>query len=253
MIIILSPAKTLDMNPISGHDSTQPALKPYANELVKVLKEKDHKDLRKLMSISEKLAIENVHRFQSFKYRVSPSTGKQALFSFNGDVYRGLDVASWKSKDVRFAQDHLRILSGLYGVLRPLDRMQPYRLEMGTKITTDKGNNLYQFWGDKVTREINKSFKPRSQKVLINLASAEYSKVINKKKLDAEELIINFKEMKGDKLRFVSFTAKVARGMMARYIIQNKIKNLEDIKGFDLDGYSYAEDHSTDNQWLFIR
>lgn len=253
MIIILSPAKTLDMTALEGRASTQPILKSHANQLVKVLKQKDEQDLKKLMSISDKLAIENVSRFQTFKSRVSETTGKQALFTFNGDVYRGLDVASWKAKDVSFAQDHLRILSGLYGVLRPLDKMQPYRLEMGTKLKTDRGNHLYDFWGDKVTQEINKAFKPRSKKLLINLASEEYAKVINRDKLKADELILNFKEYKGDKLRFVSFTAKVARGMMAKYIIQNRIKNPEDIKGFDVDGYSYAEDLSTDREWLFIR
>jgi len=131
--------------------------------------------------------------------------------------------------------------------------MQPYRLEMGTKLQTDKGKNLYEFWGLKVTKEINKSFKPKSPRVLINLASDEYSKVIKRDKLDADELTLNFKEWKGDKLKFVSFTAKVARGLMGRYIIKNRIKNLDDIKGFDLDGYSYSEKYSDNKTWLFVR
>ncbi len=253
MIIILSPAKTLDMTPIEGVVTTQPALKSQANQLAKVLKEKDVSDLKSLMSISDKLAVENVHRFQSFKQRTNPTHGKPALFTFNGDVYRGLGAEDYGKRDVTYAQEHLRILSGLYGVLRPLDAMQPYRLEMGTKLKTDKGNNLYEFWGNKVTKEINKAFKPRHPRVLINLASEEYSKVIKRDKLDADELILNFKEWKDDKLRFVSFTAKVARGLMARYIIKNRIRNLEDIKGFDLDGYGFSAEHSDDKTWIFVR
>jgi len=241
------------MTPLDGVDATQPVLKSQANQLVKVLKEKDTADLKKLMSISDKLAVENVSRYQTFKQRVSPSVGKTALFTFNGDVYRGLGAADFGKRDIAFAQDHLRILSGLYGVLRPLDLMQPYRLEMGTKLRTDKGKNLYEFWDLKVTKEINKAFKPKRPRVLINLASEEYSKVIKRDKLDADELILNFKEWKGDKLKFVSFTAKVARGLMARYIIKNRIKNLEDIKGFDLEGYSFSEENSDDKTWLFIR
>ena len=253
MIIILSPAKTLDMTPIEGFDVTQPALKSRANQLIKVLKEKDVAGLKKLMSISDKLAIENLSRFQSFKQRVSPKVGKPALFTFNGDVYRGLGAADFGKRDIAFAQDHLKILSGLYGVLRPMDLMQPYRLEMGTKLKTDKGKNLYDFWGNEVTKQINKAFQPKRPRVLINLASEEYAKVIKRDNLDAEELVLNFKEWKGDKLRFVSFTAKVARGLMARYIIKNRIKDLEAIKGFDLDGYSFSAEYSDDKTWLFVR
>jgi len=241
------------MTPLPQVESTKPVFQSNANKLVKVLKDKDVADLKKLMSISDKLAIENVGRYQTFKQRVSPTSGKQAMFAFSGDVYRGLGAADFKKSDINYAQKHLRILSGLYGVLRPLDLMQPYRLEMGTKLVTEKGKNLYDFWDQQVTKEINKSFLPKKPRVLINLASNEYSKVIKRDKLDAKELIINFKEYKGKDLKFVSFTAKVARGLMARYIIQNKIKQLDDIKGFDLDGYSFSPDHSDESSWIFVR
>lgn len=253
MIIVLSPAKSLDMTPSQQDNYSLPVLKSEANKLAKTLKRYDIEGLRSLMSISEKLATENVSRYKTFKPRGYESQGKRAVDTFVGDVYRGLDVSDFNKRDYDFAQKHLRILSGLYGVLRPLDMMQPYRLEMGTKLSTDKGENLYEYWGNKITNEINKSLKESKESTLINLASEEYFKSIKKDKLKGEILTINFKEYKGDKLKFVSFTAKVARGMMARYIIKNRIKKLEDIKGFAEDRYSFSEEHSSEKNWLFVR
>lgn len=253
MIIVLSPAKSLDMTPSDQEHYSLPTLKTDANKLVKTLKQYDVKSLRALMSISENLAVENVNRYNSFKPRGYESHGKRAVDTFVGDVYRGLDVSDFKKTDYDFAQKHLRILSGLYGVLKPLDMMQPYRLEMGTKLPTEKGTNLYEFWGNKITNEINKSLKESKESTLINLASEEYFKSINKDKLKGNILTINFKEYKGDKLKFVSFTAKVARGMMARFIIKNRIKKLDNIKSFNEDRYEYSEEHSSENNWLFIR
>lgn len=253
MIIVLSPAKSLDLTPISQEDHTLPALATQANKLAKVLKKKDVSDLRSLMSISDKLATLNVERFQSYKVRPNASTGKRAIDTFVGDVYRGLDVSDFSKRDYTFAQKHLRVLSGLYGVLRPLDLMQPYRLEMGTKLATDKGKNLYEYWGTAITNEINKSLEESGQNILINLASEEYFKSIHKDKLAGKILTVNFKEFKGDKYKFVSFTAKVARGMMARYIIKNRIKKIADIKGFNEDRYSFNEELSTDDNWIFVR
>ncbi len=253
MIIVLSPAKSLDMTPIKETQHTIPNLKTDANRLVKTLKQYDVDQLRSLMSISESLAVENAKRYKTFKPRGYETHGKRAIDTFAGDVYRGLDVSDYGKQDYDFAQKHLRILSGLYGVLKPLDLMQPYRLEMGTKLKTDKGKNLYEYWGNKVTNEINKALETSRESTLINLASEEYFKSIKKNKLKGEVLTINFKEYKGDKLRFVSFTAKVARGMMARYIIKKRIKNLEDIKAFDEEGYSYSADQSSERGWLFVR
>lgn len=253
MIIVLSPAKSLDMTPVSQAEHTLPILKSDANKLVKNLKQYDMAGLRSLMSISEKLAIENVTRYNQFKPRGYETHGKRAIDTFVGDVYRGLNVGDFKKGDYNFAQKHLRILSGLYGVLRPLDMMQPYRLEMGTKLTNERGKNLYEYWGTKITNEINKDLRASKESTLINLASEEYFKSIKKDKLKGDILTINFKEYKGDQLKFVSFTAKVARGMMARYIIKNRIKNLQDIKGFSEDRYSYSDEHSSENNWLFVR
>ena len=176
MIIVLSPAKSLDMSPSDRDDYSLPILKTDANKLAKTLKDYDIEGLRSLMSISEKLASENVNRYKQFKPRGYETHGKRAVDTFVGDVYRGLDVSDFKKRDYDFAQKHLRILSGLYGVLRPLDMMQPYRLEMGTKLTTEKGKNLYEYWGNKITNEINKSIKESKESTLINLASEEYFK-----------------------------------------------------------------------------
>ena len=253
MIIVLSPAKSLDMTPASQTEHTLPLLKSDANKLVKNLKHYDIAGLKSLMSISEKLASENVARYKQFKPRGYETHGKRAVDAFVGDVYRGLDVSDFKKGDYDFAQKHLRILSGLYGILRPLDMMQPYRLEMGTKLANERGKNLYEYWGNKTTNEINKALTASKENTLINLASEEYFKSIKKDKLKGDILTINFKEYKGDQLKFVSFTAKVARGMMTRYIIKNRIKNLEDIKGFSEDRYSFSPEHSSDNSWLFVR
>jgi len=252
MILVISPAKSLDLDPVDYDSSTTPALLTEANRLAKVLKTLDSGDLQALMGISEKLGDENAKRYKAYKTR-GVKQEKRAINTFIGDVYRGLSVEDFDEGDYSFTQDHLRILSGLYGVLRPLDLIQPYRLEMGTRLSTDKGNNLYQYWDNKITKELNKALSQTESDLLVNLASNEYFKSVNIKKLKSQVLTIGFKEYRGDALKFISFSAKVARGMMARYIVKQRIQHAEDIKGFSGDGYSFSEEHSTPNHWLFVR
>ena len=253
MIIVISPAKSLNLSPSSGPLQSTPVYQKEANQLVKVLRNYSKDDLQELMSISEAIATENVTRFKKFKMRSPESVSKQALELFSGDVYRGLEVDDFNEKDFEFAQSHLRILSGLYGVLRPGDLIQPYRLEMGTRLANAQGKNLYDFWGDKITRQINKALKESGGNLLVNLASNEYFKSLKKAKLKADILNINFKEYHNGTLKFLSFNAKVARGKMARFIIKNQITQSEDIKGFTSDGYYFSAEHSTESDWLFIR
>lgn len=253
MIAIISPAKSLNLEPATNHIGSKPELLSNANKLVKVMKEKSAGDLKTMMHISDKLAEENFIRYKKFKQRPADKDTKEAVKTFMGDVYRGLNVEDYSKKDFTFAQDHLRILSGLYGILKPLDSIQPYRLEMGSKLHTEKGTNLYHYWGDEITKKLNKSLKDIGSETIVNLASDEYFKAINKKKLKANILTINFKEYRDEQLKFISFSAKVARGLMARYIIKNKVKNTEDLKGFDLERYSFSEDNSTENSWIFVR
>lgn len=253
MIAIISPAKSLNLEPSKNLIGSKPELLTKANKLVKVMKEKTAEDLKEMMHISDKLALENYLRYKQFKQRPNDDVSKEAIKMFMGDVYRGLNVEDYSKKDYTFAQDHLRILSGLYGILKPMDLIQPYRLEMGSKLITDKGSNLYHYWGDDITSKLNKSLKYLGSDTIVNLASDEYFKAINKKKLKADILSINFKEYRDNKLKFISFSAKVARGLMARYIIKNKIQNREDLLGFDVDGYRFSEENSTENAWVFVR
>lgn len=253
MIVLLSPAKTLNEDVNQSDAMTKPQFASHANKLVKTLKSYSAGDLKKLMSISDKLAEENANRYQSFKSRSPEKYGFPAVHLFAGDVYRGLGAEDFTKKDESYAQNHLRILSGLYGILKPLDSIQPYRLEMGTSLSTERGNNLYQFWGDDVTKELNKTLERQKDQLIVNLASNEYFKVINKKKLKGDVLDIGFKEFRDGKLKFISFSAKVARGLMARYIVKNQVSNKKDLKGFDYEGYSFSEDESVDQKWTFVR
>lgn len=253
MLTVLSPAKTLNFEKKASIATASPKFRKESAELVGILKKKSPKDLIKLMSISDKLAELNHERFQNFSSRYSASNSRAALLAFKGDVYLGLQAEDFDQKDLAYAQEHLRILSGLYGILKPLDKMQPYRLEMGTALKNDKGNNLYDFWDDKITKEINKELKSHKDPCLVNLASKEYFKAIKKKDIKADIIDVHFKEYRDGKLKFVSFNAKKARGLMARYIIKERIDHREGLKGFNLDSYHYEASLSDEKNLHFVR
>ncbi len=252
MRIIISPAKKLNEGfSLSHFEATQPQFLEQSQTLMNILQEKDSFEVAALMKLSMKLADLNTQRFQSWHTPFTPDNAKQALFSFAGDVYQGLDAASLSDTDIDFAQYHLRILSGLYGLLRPLDLMQPYRLEMGTRLTNLKGNNLYNFWGDSITQQLNQELN--ADDTLINLASNEYFKAIQPKQLHASIVTPSFKENKGGVYKVVGIYAKKARGLMSRFIIQNNISAPDDIKAFDVDGYTYNAQLSNGTTWVFSR
>ena len=235
MLLLISPAKTLDFEPMGLKQKTKPRFLKESQVLVDVLKKKSVDDIKKLMKVSDKIATLNVDRYQNFKTPFNLKNAKQAMFAFRGDVYTGLDADSFNEKEIAFAQDHLRILSGLYGLLKPLDLMQPYRLEMGTKLSNGHGKNLYEFWDDKITKVINKDLKATGSKAIINLASNEYFKSVKSKDLKGDLYNIAFKEEKNGQFKIVAFFAKKARGMMCHYIIKNKITNPKHLIGFDYD------------------
>ncbi len=254
MLTVISPAKTLDYEtPVATGTFTQPSHLTQSRKLIRRLREFSAADLSKLMKVSDGLAELNEQRFKRWKTPFKPDNARQALFAFKGDVYVGLDAYTLKQEDIEFAQDHLRILSGLYGILRPLDLMQPYRLEMGTRLDTDAGSNLYQFWDGSLTDSLNDEFENAGSKILVNLASAEYFKAIRPKQLRAEIITPQFKEYRKGDYRFVQFYAKKARGLMARYIIDNRIDDAEGLKDFDIDGYRYAPKLSNGSDWVYTR
>ncbi len=255
MLHILSPAKSLDFKTnLKIEEISQPALLSESEKLIKNLKNKSPQDLRTLMSISEKLADLNYNRFQDWEgAKTLSDNSRQAVFAFTGDVYKGLDATTLSKEEIQYAQNNLRILSGLYGVLRPLDIMEAYRLEMGTSLKIGKHNSLYEYWGDKVTEELNKVLKTQDEKVLINLASNEYFKSVNKKKIEGEIISPEFKDAKAGQYKIIAFYAKKARGLMSRFIIQHRINKIEDLKAFDLGGYRYNEDMSTTKSPVFTR
>jgi cytoplasmic iron level regulating protein YaaA (DUF328/UPF0246 family) len=255
MKIIISPAKRLDFEskaPVKKY--TQPVFTDESETLIKILREKSVNELKDLMDLSSDLAQLNHERYAQWQLPFNEENAKQALFAFEGDVFKALDKESLDKSDIDYLQEHLRILSGLHGVLRPLDLIQPHRLEGGTKLETDKGDNLYKFWGNKITDFIREEIENDGDKILINLASNEYFKYIKKKKLNADILNLNFKEYKNGKLKTIAIYAKKARGMMLHYISKNRINKTEDLKGFDYDGYAYSEEHSKNkNELMFIR
>ena len=254
MLLVISPAKNLDYDtPAKTKQHTTPDFLEDAQELIDELRELAPHEVSALMGISDKLGVLNYDRFQSWSTPFSTDNAKQAVLAFNGDVYTGLAAETFKADDFKFAQKHLRILSGLYGLLRPLDLMQPYRLEMGTKFANGRGKDLYTFWGDTITDAINKQLKTLKSEVLVNLASNEYFKSVKPKKLNAEIITPVFKDWKGDKYKIISFYAKKARGLMAAYIIENRITDAEGIKGFDCEGYSFNEAMSSEREWVFTR
>lgn len=253
MIILLSPAKSLKIIDRTEAPLTEPRLMTDTWKLAKELKTKSSEDLQSLMHISAKLGDENAKRYKTFKRKHTAENARPAIDIFDGDVYKGLDAETLSAEGMAYAQDHVRILSGLYGLLRPMDLMQEYRLEMGTSLTTDRGTNLYQFWDTKITNLIKKDLKENGGDTVINLASNEYYKAVKAAKLNSRVIEINFKEMRDDKLKFISFNAKKARGLCTRYIIDHQLTNPDDIKGFNTEGYYFSEEHSTDDSWLFIR
>ena len=254
MLVTLSPSKGQDFEePALSKKYTKPADLKDSELLIKELRKIKSKQLQEMMDISENIAELNVDRYKTFKTPFTTKNAKQAIFAFKGDVYSGLELSSFDEDDYAYAQDHLRILSGLYGCLRPLDLIQPYRLEMKTKLKNKRGDNLYQFWDDRITRSINKELKKQKEAVLVNLASNEYFKSVKPKQLEGRLLNINFKETKNGKTRVVAIFAKRARGMMADYIIRNRIENPEDLKKFRLGGYKFNKDLSDDKQWTFER
>lgn len=250
MLIVISPAKKLDYtSAVNSPLTTQPALIDHSEELAQELKTLAPQDVSSLMSLSDKLGALNFERFQEWQTPFTEENARPAVLAFKGDVYQGLDADSMSDEDLRWAQDHLRILSGLYGLLRPLDLMQAYRLEMGTKFANPRGADLYQFWGDIITDELNKT----DSSVLVNLASNEYFKSVRKKAIGARIITPVFMDKKNDKYKIISFYAKKARGLMSSYIIRNRITEVEQIKNFDTDGYSYNAALSEADQWVFVR
>ena len=251
MLIVISPAKTLDFETAPNTQScSQPRFLSQSQQLIDELKDLSTADIASLMKLSDKLAALNMARFQIWQKPFNLDNAKQALLAFRGDVYTGLDADTLDEAGLEFAQQHLRILSGLYGVLRPLDLMQPYRLEMGTKFANKKGKDLYQFWGSQLRESIESELQDG---VLINLASNEYFKALEAKKLKARIITPVFKDWKNDQYKIISFYAKKARGLMSRYIIDHKINLPENIKDFDSDGYRFSPEMSHADEWVFLR
>jgi len=249
MLAIISPSKTQDFSQCDINSFTQTRQLDHTQELVKILKNKTQRQISKLMSLSEKLSKLNFDRFQTFKTPFSLDNAKQALLAFKGDVYNGINASSLSAKDLDFAQKNVRMLSGLYGVLRPLDLIQPYRLEMGTKLGNAQGKNLYDYWGSGISEVLNED----EEKLIVNLASNEYFKAIDKNILKAQILDIVFKEKKNDTYKVIGIYAKRARGLMINYIIRNRLTDAEELKDFSDEGYLYNQELSSDSTWVYVR
>ena len=254
MLIILSPAKTLDFEETNiSLSTTIPEYIPQSSELIQILKKYSVQDLSELMSLSDKLAALNVARYESWNKRFTNQNSKAAIFAFNGDVYEGLDASTLTKKQLEYCQQHLRILSGLYGILKPLDLMQPYRLEMGTSLKNKKGSDLYSFWGKRLTQDIQEELAKQKKPFLLNLASEEYFKVIHAKDLGYPIISPVFQDEKDGKFKIISFYAKKARGLMARSVIQNRVEDPSQLEGFNLEGYYYVEELSKPSAPVFQR
>ncbi len=254
MLMLISPAKTLDFTtPPTTDNYDIPQFLNDSQELINLAKKLSPADISSLMKISDKLGILNFERFQEWHTPFNLDNAKQAILAFKGDVYTGLDAQSMNSEDLSWANQHLAILSGLYGLLRPLDLIQAYRLEMGTKFANDKGKNLYDFWGEKLTNSVNSLLANDKYPVLINLASNEYYKAIQEKSIAANIITPIFKDEKNGKYKIISFYAKKARGLMARWVIDNRIADPKDLSQFNVDGYFYDAEESTAKQLIFKR
>lgn len=254
MLALLSPAKKLDMDATSKTSTaTQPCFQDCTMQLVGVLRNMPQQDIGELMHLSEKLATLNYNRYQDFAEKFTNDNATQAVYAFRGDTYVGLDADTIDTQNIPYLQDHIRILSGLYGLLRPLDLMQAYRLEMGTKLETEHGKNLYEFWGDRLTQAVNNDTKSHKNRTVINLASNEYISAIQPDKLDAGMITPQFKEMKDGKPKMIGIFAKRARGMMARFMVENKIDTPEGLKDFNVDGYQFQPKASSNTEYVFLR
>jgi cytoplasmic iron level regulating protein YaaA (DUF328/UPF0246 family) len=250
MLLVISPAKTLDYSNPEYSSHTQPDCPAEVKDLVGVLKKKSSSQISNLMHLSDSLASLNEERYKTFMETFSPDNSKQALLAFKGEVYAKMEADQFSAEELEFAQEHLRILSGLYGLLKPLDLIQPYRLEMGTPLKTKKGANLYQYWGTKISKALNAAGEGRT---LVNLASQEYFKAVDQKTLKLPVITIHFKEHKDNRYQVVGFFAKQARGLMARYAIQNRITDPEQLKIFREEGYEFSATLSSAQDWVFIR
>jgi len=252
--MLIPPAKTLDYDtpPITPR-FTQPQHLEHSQLLIEQLRTFSPARISELMHLSDKLAALNVARYGSWTPEFTPQNAKQALLAFKGDVYTGLNAEDFSEADLDFAQRHLRMLSGLYGILRPLDLMQPYRLEMGTKLANPRGKDLYAFWGPRISNWLNEALAEQGDQVLLNLASNEYFGAVQRKVLNAHVIDVDFKDLKNGQYKIISFYAKKARGGMARFAIENRLEKVEDLKGFDRDGYRFDKSLSTDTDWIFIR
>ncbi|MCS3608043.1 peroxide stress protein YaaA [Erwinia rhapontici] len=254
MLMVISPAKTLDFeSPLATTRYTQPMLLDESQKLIAVARQLSPAEISSLMHISDKLAVLNAERFNDWQPDFTPDNARQAILAFKGDVYTGLQAETFSEAAFDFAQQHLRMLSGLYGLLRPLDLMQAYRLEMGIKLANPVGKDLYSFWGDKLTHALNAALAEQGDSVLINLASDEYFKAVKPKLLNAEIVKPVFLDEKNGKFKVISFYAKKARGLMSRYIIENELTQPEQLKKFDVDGYAFDADASKGNELVFKR
>lgn len=249
MLLLLSPAKTLNFDSTNINTYTQPQFLEQSKALVNTLKAYNSKEIQDLMGVSEKIADLNVSRYQDFSLPFDQNNAKQAILAFKGDVYQGLSVEDFDEAELNFAQEHIGILSGLYGLLRPLDLMQAYRLEMGTKLKIDDHKNLYEFWDDSITKQINAT----GAKNIINLASNEYFKSVKKEALEGDLWTVDFKENKNGKYKIVAFYAKKARGMMCNYVVKNRLETPEAMKNFDMADYQFNEELSSERHYVFTR
>ena len=254
MLFLLSPAKSLDYDtPWVGVPHSEPQFLAQSAQLIKVLRQKSPQDIAQLMDLSDKLAALNVERYRSWSPRMTAQNAKPSILAFNGDVYEGLDAPSLKPAQLEWAQEHIAILSGLYGVLRPLDLMQPYRLEMGTSLATPKGQNLYQFWGSGIALHLNERLRETKKPIIVNLASQEYFKSVDRKALQARVIECVFEEGRAGRFKVISFMAKRARGLMARYAVLNRVKTPAALEKFDLEGYAYTPQASEPDRLVFRR
>ncbi|MBO3697446.1 peroxide stress protein YaaA [Roseivirga sp. E12] len=253
MLYVISPAKTLDFETPCDKEKSYPRFQKETLELIGVLRQKSPEEIQELMSLSENLAELNVSRYQKFAKGKNTKRAKQAVYAFKGDVYLGLEAEELSDDDILYAQGHLRILSGLYGLLRPLDLIQPYRLEMGTRLAFDDYNTLYNYWSDRIVAQVNRDLKRQGDKVLVNLASQEYFKAIDRPSLKAKVVNVEFLDQKNGKYKVISFFAKKARGLMAQFIIKNKIEEPEALKAFDYEGYWFDAESSHETKLVFKR
>lgn len=254
MLTVLSPAKKLELEPVDYPGiASEPSLTKHTAILARAAKQLSAADLQDLMKLSDNLAQLNFERFKSFRLNGRSNSSKPAMLTFNGNVYEGFDAGSLLAEDVEFAQNHIRILSGLYGVLKPMDKIQPYRLEMGRKLTTERGANLYQFWGSVLAETLMESMSDHTDKTIVNLASNEYFKAVDKKALSAPVIEAKFLNIKDGQARNLMFFGKRARGLMARWIAQNRIDAADDLRGFNIEGYKYSKSQSSAEQMIFTR